>query len=51
MDFDPHEQQEFDALIAAWLPKPDFYPFVLSPTVLGKLRFVHGLIHPEGNVR
>lgn len=64
MDFDPHEQEEFDALIAAWLPityavnglnqsmgQPDLYPFVLSPTVLGKLRFVHGLIHREGGVR
>ena len=25
--------------------QPDLYPFVLAPTVMGKLRFVHGLIH------
>ena len=41
----------------AWLPltfavnslnqsmgQPDLYPFVLAPTVMGKLRFVHGLL-------
>ncbi|HMB74999.1 MAG TPA: hypothetical protein VKN76_01275 [Kiloniellaceae bacterium] len=25
--------------------QPALYPFVLTPTVIGKLRFVHGLIH------
>ena len=43
--------------MAAWIPltvavnnlnrsmgQDDLYPFVLSPTVMGKLRFVHGLI-------
>ena len=25
--------------------QPDLYPFVLPPTVVGKLRFVHGLIY------
>jgi hypothetical protein len=58
IDFDPYEQHDFDALIAAWLPltyavnslnhsigQPDLYPFVLAPSVMGKLRFVHGLIH------
>jgi hypothetical protein len=57
IDFDPYTQDDFDALIAAWLPltyavnslnhsmgQPDLYPFVLAPTVIGKLRFVHGLI-------
>lgn len=42
---------------ARWLPltyavnslnysmgQPDLYPFVLAPTVMGKLRFVHGLV-------
>lgn len=56
--FDPCVMDEFDALIAAWLPltyavnslnhsmgQPDLYPFVLTPTVVGKLRFIHGLIH------
>jgi hypothetical protein len=57
IDFDPYHQRDFDALIRAWLPLtyavnslnhsmglPDLYPFVLAPTVMGKLRFVHGLI-------
>lgn len=55
--FDPYRQGDFDALVAAWLPltyavnslnhsmgQPDLYPFVLAPTVMGKLRFVHGLM-------
>ncbi len=58
IDFDPYRQGDFDALVEAWLPltyavnslnhsmgQPDLYPFVLAPTVMGKLRFVHGLIH------
>lgn len=58
IDFDPCRQQDFDALLAAWLPltyavnslnhsmgQPDLYPFVLAPRVQGKLRFVHGLVH------
>jgi len=62
INFDPYRQGNFDALVEAWLPlayaanslnysmgQPDLYPFVLVPTVLGKLRFVHGLIHrPSG---
>ncbi|WP_207460301.1 putative zinc-binding peptidase [Azospirillum sp. SYSU D00513] len=57
IDFDPYRQRDFDALMAAWLPLtyavnslnhsmglPDLYPFVLAPTVMGKLRFIHGLI-------
>jgi hypothetical protein len=51
------EVDTFDQLIATWLPltyalnavnrsmgKHDLYPFVLSPTVLEKLRLVHTLI-------
>ncbi|MCR4266435.1 putative zinc-binding metallopeptidase [Nitratireductor sp. ZSWI3] len=61
VDFDSYEQRDFNALIAAWLPltyavnslnhsmgQPDLYPFVLTPAVMGKLRFVHGLIHGTG---
>ena len=61
IDFDPYDQDDFDALIRAWLPltyavnslnqsmgQPDLYPFVLAPTVMGKLRFVHGLIFGTG---
>jgi hypothetical protein len=56
--FDPYRQSDLDALVGAWLPltyavnslnhsmgQPDLYPFVLAPTVIGKLRFVHGLVH------
>jgi hypothetical protein len=48
---------DFDTLIGTWHPftlalnavdrsmgKDDLYPFVLAPTVLGKLRFVHRMI-------
>jgi hypothetical protein len=57
IDFDPYRQSDFDILVRTWLPltyavnslnhsmgQPDLYPFVLAPTVMGKLRFVHGLI-------
>ena len=59
--FDPYRQDDFDALVEAWLPltyavnslnhsmgQPDLYPFVLAPAVMGKLRFVHGLVHGGG---
>lgn len=58
VDFDPYRQTDFDVLVRAWLPltyavnslnhsvgQPDLYPFVLAPTVMGKLRFIHGLVH------
>lgn len=58
IDFDSYRQSDFDVLVRAWLPltyavnslnhsmgQPDLYPFILAPTVMGKLRFVHGLIH------
>jgi hypothetical protein len=58
IDFDAYRQGDFDVLVQAWLPltyavnslnqsmgQPDLYPFVLAPTVMGKLRFVHGLVH------
>jgi hypothetical protein len=51
------DKRDFDVLVRTWLPLtyavnslnhsmglPDLYPFVLAPTVMGKLRFVHGLI-------
>jgi hypothetical protein len=62
IDFDPH-RADLDRLIEAWLPltfavnsinrsmgQPDLYPFVLSPTVVAKVDFIHGLIH-AGHVR
>ena len=58
INFDSYLQEDFDALIEAWLPltyainnlsysmgQRDLYPFVLAPEVMGKLRFIHGLIH------
>jgi hypothetical protein len=52
--------RDFDAIIDAWLPlsyalnamnrsmgKDDAYPFVLSPSVLEKLRLVHALVIAE----
>jgi hypothetical protein len=58
IDFDPYLQTDFNRLVGAWLPltyavnglnhsvgQPDLYPFVLAPTVMGKLRFIHGLVH------
>lgn len=57
IDFDPH-RADLDRLIEAWLPltfavnsinrsmgQPDLYPFVVAPTVVAKLDFIHGLIH------
>lgn len=56
-DFDPYMEQDFDALVTAWVPfvhlanslarslgQADLYPFVLAPAVLGKLRVVHELL-------
>ena len=58
IDFDPYHVSDLNRLIAAWLPltfavnslnrsmgQPDLYPFVLAPTVIGKLAFVHGRIY------
>ncbi|MBX3015495.1 MAG: putative zinc-binding peptidase [Caldilineaceae bacterium] len=58
VDFNAYNQPDFDMLIEAWLPVTyalnslnrsmghlDLYPFVLSPTVLAKMRFVHDSIH------
>lgn len=58
VDVDAYGEARFDVMVEAWLPltsavnslnqsmgQPDLYPFVLSPPVIGKLRFVHGLVH------
>lgn len=57
IDFDAYREKDFDTIVRAWLPltyavnslnramgQPDLYPFVLTPAVLDKLRFVHELI-------
>lgn len=58
IDFEPQHAASIQPLIQAWLPltfainnlnrsmgQTDFYPFVLSPTVVDKLGFVHDLVH------
>jgi hypothetical protein len=57
IDFDPYRAERMDQLMDVWLPiefatnslnrsmgQMDFYPFVLSPTVIEKLAFVHMLV-------
>ncbi len=60
IDFDPHQAPDVQSLIAAWLPLSfavnslnrsmglaDFYPFVLSASVIGKLQFIHEIVHAD----
>ena len=60
IDFDPY-QAELDRLIEGWLPlvfavnslnrsmgSGDLYPFVLTPSVIAKLDFVHHLLRTKG---
>lgn len=55
--FNPYEARDIEALVNAWLPFTfamnsvnrtmglrDLYPFILSPAVVAKLGFVHGLV-------
>ncbi len=55
---DPHEAADLAPIVAAWVPltfamnnlsrsmgQADLYPFVLSPAVVRKLGFIHGLVH------
>jgi hypothetical protein len=55
--FDPYESADMLSIARAWIPfgfainnvsrsigRPDLYPFVLSPTVIEKLGFVHRLL-------
>jgi hypothetical protein len=59
--FDPYRTQTFDTIVAAWLPftfamnsvartmgTRDLYPFILSPEVIRKLSFIHGLVQSVG---
>ena len=58
IDVDVYGAPEVTTLVDAWIPlsfalnslnrgmgQSDFYPFVLSPTVIWKLGFIHRLIH------
>jgi len=55
--FDPYKAPDFQAIVNAWLPFTfainsvsramgvrDLYPFILSPVVIDKLGFIHGLV-------
>ena len=57
VDFDPHAAPTIESLIDAWLPlcfamnslnrsmgQADLYPFVLAPTGIAKLGYVHELV-------
>jgi hypothetical protein len=62
IDLDPYDAEaDMESIIGAWLPltfamnslnramgNPDLYPFVLSPTVVTKLGFVHAVVHRRG---
>jgi hypothetical protein len=58
INFDPYRAGEVTELTDAWLPltfalnslnrcmgESDVYPFILSPAVIGKLGFIHELVH------
>jgi hypothetical protein len=60
INFDPHAAHDVDRLIECWIPlsiamnsinramgQPDLYPFVLSPAVIEKLRFIHRIIRKQ----
>lgn len=62
VDFNAYYQADFDQIIANWFPVTyavnslnrsmghiDLYPFVLSPAVLAKMKFVHYSIHEFAN--
>ncbi len=57
IDFDPYCAISAEQLVSSWVPlsiainsiqrsmgQTDSYPFVLSPPVVAKLEYVHGLI-------
>ncbi|MDP9838276.1 hypothetical protein J2T09_003043 [Neorhizobium huautlense] len=56
--FNPYFAHDAEQLVSAWIPfsvalnamhrslgVPDLYPFILGPTVVAKLEFIHGLVH------
>jgi hypothetical protein len=60
VQFEPYDAEDVESLVGAWIPfvfainnvsrsigKPDLYPFILSPAVIEKLGFIHGLLKPE----
>jgi hypothetical protein len=58
VDFNPYRAADAEQLVSAWIPlsvainsiqrsmgQPDAYPFILSQPVVGKLDYMHRLIH------
>jgi hypothetical protein len=58
--FSPYHARDAAQLVEAWIPfsvamnavhrsmgVPDLYPFILTPTVVAKLEFIHGLVHGQ----
>ena len=58
LDFDPYAEARVQTIVDNWIPlasmlnnlnramgHPDAYPFILTPQVIGKLAFVHDLVH------
>lgn len=63
LDHDLYQTEDFDEIVRHWLPltyavnsinrsmgQPDLYPFVLSPAVINKLRWIHWVIHHHKKV-
>jgi len=64
VDFDPYRASSIEQLVGHWGPiaiavnslnrcmgQPDLYPFVLTPPVIGKLSFIHDLVHRGDVIR
>jgi hypothetical protein len=62
--FDPYRAEDFDGVVAAWLPfafamnsvnramgMRDLYPFILSPAVIRKLGFIHSQVQEVAAVK
>ncbi len=58
VDFSPYTADSIEPIVKAWVPLTfainslnrsmglrDFYPFVLTPTIIEKLGFIHDLVH------
>lgn len=62
--FDPYMEPDMDAIIEHWIPlssllnnlnramgHPDAYPFILTPPIIEKLRFINDLVHQTPALR
>ncbi|TCV76350.1 putative zinc-binding metallopeptidase [Neorhizobium sp. S3-V5DH] len=61
--FNPYKAESSEQLVAAWVPLslaingihrsmgvPDLYPFILTPSVVTKLEFIHQLVHQNTQI-